>query len=499
VEDGGTIFAQNVFAGSVKSLFGFREFSPSRGRHWVNFQAANDVVFRYLDRPEEKKVRLGSEKIREIFWTNGYSPDPSAKVLATFEDGTAAVLSKASGKGRVYLTGVGLDDVTVRNQSNRDFEAQRRYVNAFEPGTDVWMLILRAWYEAYTPNWIRLATIPDGKRSVLLLSHDLDSEASVPSTGDYMAMEQRSGSTSTLFMQMKYVDDSVGPALLSARNLEFLRKAKSEGFELGSHSVSHALTFNKFPKGTGLEIYRDYHPRIAWGSKDYSDGTVFGEVRVSKQLLDGEIPGQHTIFFRAGHLRVPPALPEALERCGYEFDSSFTAGDVLTNFPYSLSLELGMTEDTRIYEFPVTMEDEEAPGLAGHIDSDLTVIEANADNGAISVLLVHPNDPGNKVPAEEAIIRRLPAGVGTSDLAAFARYWRARDHVRWLIQSSRDPLELTLKVRAAEIVNGLTFEFQRQIAKADGIGSLRVEPHRLILPVLRVGQEVVLRIRYAPH
>ena len=113
----------------------------------MNFQAANDVVFRYLDRPEEKKVRLGSEKIREIFWTNGYSPDPSAKVLATFEDGTAAVLSKASGKGRVYLTGGGLDDVTVRNQSNRDFEAQRRYVNAFEPGTDVWMLILRAWYD----------------------------------------------------------------------------------------------------------------------------------------------------------------------------------------------------------------------------------------------------------------------------------------------------------------------------------------------------------------
>jgi hypothetical protein len=56
VEDGGTIFAQNVFAGSVKSLFGFREFSPSRGRHWVNFQTANDVVFRYLDRPEEQKV-----------------------------------------------------------------------------------------------------------------------------------------------------------------------------------------------------------------------------------------------------------------------------------------------------------------------------------------------------------------------------------------------------------------------------------------------------------
>jgi hypothetical protein len=157
-----------------------------------------------------------------------------------------------------------------------------------------------------------------------------------------------------------------------------------------------------------------------------------------------------------------------------------------------------MTEDTRIYEFPVTMEDEEAPGLAGHVDSDLKVIEANADNGAINVLLVHPNDPGNKVPAEEAIIRRLPAGVGTSDLATFAHYWRARDHVRWLIQPSRDPLEWTLKVRSAELVSGLTFEFKRQIAKADGIGSLRVEPHRLILPALPAGQEVVVRIRYAP-
>jgi hypothetical protein len=499
VEDGGTIFAQNVFAGAVKDLFGFREFLPSRGRHWVSFQTGNDVVFRYLDRPEEKKVRLGSEKISEIFWTNGYHPDPSAKVLASFEDGTAALLSKASGKGRVYLAGVGLDDVTVRNQSNRDYEAQRRYANAFEPGTDVWMLLLRAWYEAYTSNWIRLATIPEGKRSVLLLSHDLDSEASVPLTSDYMAMEQRHGVTSTLFMQMKYANDSVGPALLSARNLEFLRKAKSEGFELGSHSVSHALTFNKFPKGTGREIFRSYHPRIGWGGKDYSDGTVFGEVRVSKQLLDGEIPAQHTIFFRAGHLRVPPTLPEALERSGYEFDSSFTAGDVLTNFPYSLPLELGMAEDTRIYEFPVTMEDEEAPGLPGHVDSDLTVIEANSDNGAINVLLVHPNNPGEKVPAEEAIIRRLPAGVGASDLATFAQFWRARDHVRWLVQPLRDPLELTLTVRAEELVNGLTFEFQRQIAKADGIGNLRLEPHRLILPTLPAGQEVVLRIRYAPQ
>jgi hypothetical protein len=48
---------------------------------------------------------------------------------------------------------------------------------------------------------------------------------------------------------------------------------------------------------------------------------VFGEVRVSKQLLDSQISGQHTDFFRAGHLLVFQSLPEALQRRGYRYDS----------------------------------------------------------------------------------------------------------------------------------------------------------------------------------
>jgi len=497
VEAGGTIFAQNVFWGGLKPVFGFSAFKPSRSRHWVAFRSGEDAIFRYLDRPEEQKAPLGSEAIKEIFWTNGYSADPTAKVLATFEDGTAALLSKTLGKGKCYLAGVGLDDVTVRNQSNRDFEAQRRYANGFEPGTDIWMLILRAWYEAYARNWVRLATVPDGQRSVLLLSHDLDSEGSLAETADYLAMEKQHGVTSTLFVQTKYLDDAIGPLLLNPPNIEFLRKAKADGFDLESHSISHALTFNKFPKGNGEESFSSYRPHIGFWSKDYSDGTVFGEVKLSKGLLDGEIPGQNTIFFRAGHLRVPPALPEVLERCRYRFDSSFTAGDVLSNFPYSLPLGLGMTEDSAIYEFPVTMEDEEAPGLPGHVESNLNVIEANAANGAVNVLLVHPNDPAHKVAAEEAMIRRLPAGVGISDLLSFARFWRARDRVLWTVEATHDPLESTVKMRALEPVKGLTFEFQCRIGKAEGVEGLRVEPHQLILPALQAEQEVLLRVHCA--
>ncbi len=37
-----------------------------------------------------------------------------------------------------------------------------------------------------------------------------------------------------------------------------------------------------------------------------------GEVRVRKNLLEGEIPGRHTVSFRIGHLRFPPTLVESL-------------------------------------------------------------------------------------------------------------------------------------------------------------------------------------------
>ena len=113
---------------------------------------------------------------------------------------------------------------------------------------------------------------------------------------------------------------------------------------------------------------------------------------MSKGLLDGEIPGQNTIFFRAGHLRVPVSLPEALKRSGYQFDSSFTADDVLSNFPFALPRDLGFEEDSDIYEFPVTIEDEESPGFAKRVPQALQVILANAENGAVSVVLIHSNE-----------------------------------------------------------------------------------------------------------
>jgi hypothetical protein len=495
VRQGGFIFAQDVFWGGLQNLFGFRSFAPLRTRHHLTFSATKDPITKYLNRPEERETQLGSDHLPEIIWSNGYVPDAGAEVLAHFDDGSAALLTNSVGKGKVYLLGLSLLDVVLRSQNNRDYEAQRHYVNAFEPGADVWLLVLRAWYEAYGHDWVRLATIPGGHRSALLLSHDVDWENSFAPGFDFAGVEKANQASSTFFIQTKYVDDANSKAFFFAPNLDILRQLKASGSTVGSHSIIHSRGFNKFELGSGHETYPSYQPR-GLGFDTASGATVFGEVRVSKELLDGEIPGQDTIFFRAGHLRVPVSLPEALERSGYQFDSSFTANDVLSNFPFALPKDLGFEEDSEIYEFPVTIEDEESPGFAKRVPQALQVILANAENGAVSVVLIHCNESTLKAAAEQDLLRQLPPDIIKTDMLTFAQFWRARDRIQWSLTPTSVPTELLLQVESDEPVLGLTFEFQRPIATVTGGATLFPDNRHLVLPELAPGHNVSLRIDY---
>jgi hypothetical protein len=492
---GGFIFAQNVFWGGLQGLFGFRSFAPLRTRHHLVFSATKDPVTKYLNRPEERETQLGNDQLAEIIWSNGYVPDARAEVLAHFDDGSAALLTNSVGKGKVYLLGLSLLDVVLRNQNNHDYEAQRHYVNAFEPGADVWLLVLRAWYEAYGQDWVRLDTIPGGQRSALLLSHDVDWENSFAPGFDFARIEKANQASSTFFIQTKYVDDANSKAFLFAPNLDILRQLKAGGSTVGSHSIIHSRGFNKFELGSGHETYPSYQPR-GLGFDTASGATVFGEVRVSKELLDGEIPGQDTIFFRAGHLRVPVSLPEALERSGYQFDSSFTADDVLSNFPFALPRDLGFEEDSEIYEFPVTIEDEESPGFAKRVPQALQVIQANAENGAVSVVLIHSNESILKAAAEQDLLRQLPPDIVTTDMLTFAKFWRARDRIQWSLIATSVPTEAVLQVKSDEPVIGLTFEFQRPIATVTGGATVFPDNRHLVLPELAPGHSVSLHINY---
>jgi hypothetical protein len=499
VARGGIVFAQNVLWGGFKPLFGFDDVIALRTRHKIIFDAKNpdktDPVFRYLNRAAEKEVPLGSPAIAEVIWTNGYKTAVGAQALGQFEDGSAAVVRHDLGRGHTYLIGVALNDVVRRNQQNRDYEAQRIYANGFEPGTDVWLLILRAWYETYSDTGIRLGTIPQGKRSVLMLSHDVDWEFSFKPMLAFADFEKGSGTSSTFFVQTKYLDDVNSRSFFFGESLDVLRKVMTTN-DIESHSVIHSKLFNKVPLGTGEERYPTYHAQ-ATRDNPAQDATALGEICVSKSLLDGELQGHHTVFFRAGHLRVPPYLPEALVRCGYEFDSSFTAGDVLTNFPYELDFDLGMTEPSTILEFPVTFEDEQLPPLLDRIPAILDTIEANAENGAVSVILIHSNNSKDKLEAERRLLSQLPKDILVENMLDYARFWKARRQLRWSPRLVANGEEI--EIDADLPVAGLTLVSLRRIQNASGMPGLRWTDHELILPDLAAKSRVLVHIDYSPN
>jgi len=496
VSKGGSVLSFNVSTGSLKSLFGFHNAVPSRSRHRVMFTASTDPIELYLNRPEEREVQLGNSKYDEIFWTNGYSSDGTSEVLAKFDDGTGALLRKKLGTGTSYLFGLSFQDVILRNQINRDYDAERHYANAFEPGSDVWMLALRAWYESTQPAAVRLGTIPDGKKSVLLLSHDVDWADSFDPALEFSAMEERHHVKSTFFIQTKYVSDANSASFFAGKNLVDLKKIQAQGFSIGSHSVIHSRGFNKFELGAGTETLATYHPR-GTGFDTATGANVFGEIRVSKQLLDGELPAQQTVFFRAGHLRVPPTMPEVLQRCGYLFDSSFTAPDVLTNFPYPLPLGLSFEEESSILEFPLTFEDEEPPRLDLRVSDMLEVIRANAENQAINVILIHTNEARYKLKAEEDLLNQLPEAVIATDMLSFAKFWRAREHVTWTSRPDQTDTGIRLTVTTTEPVEGLTFEFRRNLKSADRGGTVSENHHQIVMRPLKAGERLTVDIRYS--
>ena len=184
-------------------------------------------------------------------------------------------------------------------------------------------------------------------------------------------------------------------------------------------------------------------------------------------------------------------------RTGYEFDSSYTADDVLSNFPYALPLDPGFDEDSGIYEFPVTIEDEEPPGYAKRVPQAVDVIRTNAENNAISVVLVHSNESKTKAPAEQEMLRALPDDIGKMDMLSFAKFWRARDRLQWRVVSASKSAAV-LQLNTAEPLAGLTLEFERAVAKVSGGGTVSADGMQVVLPELLPGKTISLRVNYRP-
>ncbi len=465
VERGGVLLATQVQGNRFFPLFGIARATTSRLNFQVRFAPADDPSLRYLNRPEEKVISLGNPDLySETVWSTEYAVIPGADVLARYENGTAAVTRYAYGRGLAYALGLGFKETTLIPQLAQSFEAARQFINWFEPSGDVFRLLLRGLYEETVHPYLLIHTVPDGRQTALCLSHDVDSRESFQNSVAFARMEAALGVRSTFFVTTKYFQDEADIAYYTPERVEWIRQLAAMGFEVGSHSVSHAWTFHEIPVGS---------PEVNFQSYDTARPTVFGEVRVSKELLDRDLH-QQTTGFRAGYLRYPHELLRALEDSGYTFDSSVSAQWVLTNLPYFGFRRRALGSDlSRIVVVPVTLDD--SKGLlktrefltASNQDEVLgiwtEVIRANAENNAMSCLLIHPTDATYKLETERRLLEAL-RGEDTwiGEVGAVARFWRARSQLRPVLRvAPGEPLTVVLNLTENDLPAGQTLVVEK--------------------------------------
>jgi hypothetical protein len=503
VEAGGVLVIDDLEARAASNLAGIEQVVPSRTRASIRFDpASGDPGIAHLRAPESLTISLGNLARQEGLQTAALRPRPSdgARVLARFEDGEPALVVRALGRGRVYALGASLSDLVLRPQINRDYEAQRFYDNHFEPSADVPQFLLRDWYLALVPGALALSPIPDGLEGALLLTHDVDFTRSVDNMVAYATAEAKAKVASTFFLQTKYIRDFEDQAFWNEHAMTVAAQVVRLGAEIESHTVAHTYDFSTLGVGSDDESARWYRPRVISRGTSARSGrsvgaTLFGEVRVSRQLL-AAIAQPHPIeSFRSGYLNIHPQQWGALLRTGYRFDSSYSANDVLTAFPYAAMEDAGFARESGIIELPVLIADSVEP-LSSILPQLKTVLDMEAVLHAVCVLLIHPDEADDKLRTELALIEHVRGRFWVGPISRFGRFWSARAAAQ--VFARLEGAEETVEVTAPEAIEGLTVDFagpRRLLSSPDSALVRSSNADRtLVLPPLKAGERITLHL-----
>ncbi|KQT19609.1 hypothetical protein ASG40_01900 [Methylobacterium sp. Leaf399] len=496
-QGGGTLLAANVLGGGLKEVFGFGDVQPSRKRFAMSFSGASRTWLGF-DEPEEQTVRFGdpARNPEAQLGTHGYGQ--AADALAFFEDGTAAITRRRFPTGgAAYALGFDPGFLLLIGQNARGADIERDYVNAYSPQNDLVLRFLRQVWREGEPLAVSLGRVPDGKALAVMMTFDVDFTRSLPNAVAYAELLKEFGVRGTFFIQTKYLRDYNDEIILTDESAAHLRRLGELGMELGSHTVAHSWIFRDFPMGDGKEQYPAYRP-IVVNRNEARDGTILGELRVSKFLVESLAPPAKVVSFRPGHLSNPGGLPQALEATGYRYSSSVTAGNALSHLPVRLTYGRGAQAETGIFEFPLTVEDERAPLMGLRLPQSLEVARKIARDGGIYPVLVHPNILGHKLEFVRGFTRAMRDRAWFGSVDDFGAWWAARDGVA--LDARREGDGVTVRLTAPRALDGLTVEIPPHWF-LDGSevtdARIRQRPGAVTLP-LPVGT-TTLRFRTAPR
>lgn len=462
VQEGGVLVAPRIQDEDFYPLFGIDGYENSNARFEVHWDLTlPDASLKYIDEPEEEVISLGRNTYASIFKTLGYSTT-FANTLATYEDGSSAIIKNSYGNGAAVSIGFSWKEVILRNQINRDYEAQRITSNGFEPTSDVLFLFVRALFLEHTPHTVWKNTSPGRSISSLMITHDIDSATGMDTLEFFVDYERDNNIEATYNITVRYFADNLMSDFYSNRQ-STLDYIQAGGQNFGSHSVGHFFDFGDddiFPIGNSGNTKDSYHP-----SNDgdvTTGGSVYGELEVSKNVLEADIPNQTIRSFRAGHLAFHKYLIDILDDLGYEYNSSFSANDVLTNFPYQNKMGRSFSgEISNVYELPVTISDvfhSNPISIFNYFDKAntwLDITRKNHANGAPTVLLIHPNR-NYKLEGMSYYLDELPNDINIMEMEDYGDFWRARED--FIFNSELDGNEMTITIPdSVDLTNDISF------------------------------------------
>jgi hypothetical protein len=451
VQNGGVLIASSMRDPSLYNLFGVTSFATHTDLKRLYWHTEDEQdYFDRIDDPLEKVISLAdsSESFTEAFNIRSYTMANGAESLAHYENNLNAVVHNEFGAGHTFLLGLDLRDVIMRNLINSDLNAHRTYSNGFEPTTDSFIFFITNIIRKHTGHAVRLHTCPDCGSGVVMVTHDIDSRTAMDTMSVFAEYEQASGINSMYNITTRYFADSWMTAFYPI-SLDKVENVKNLGQRIASHSVGHFPDYyntTTFSLTTTGNTPVDYQPRFY--NSVTTGGNVYGEVEVSKYLLESN----HNVqvkSFRAGHLAFNPRLPKALQDLGYLYNSTFSANDVLTNFPFFDIDELKFSgTQTSVLEIPMTISDASASipfnqdNYSSYAQNWISITQKNLANNAPTVLLIHPNRH-YKLLAEQQYVNGLGSDVKYMFLDDFGAYWKDRLMAQIKTRLSNDTLYVT--------------------------------------------------------
>lgn len=235
--------------------------------------------------------------------------------------------------------------------------------------------------------------------------------------------------------------------ILSINSLLFSQDKLKEGDlnnQIDKLDSMFLVNFNQLYKDTSLSISNNFVEFLATinSVKKTELNLKTDVIQAKKDVLNSD----KGLSLNAGYLAYNKHLVEGLSSVGYLFNSSSSANNVLTNFPYQSHIGLSTNEQvSSLYEIPNTISDVfknnpiSETNYNDKVDTWIDVQHRNAANYSPTIFMLHPNRSW-KITAQERLIRNLSENTAIIPFSEYGDFWKDREKCNFWMNESSDSI-----------------------------------------------------------